>query len=197
MENELENISSKIYTIRGVKVMTDNDLASLYHVKTKVLNQAVRRNIIRFPPDFMFQLTIIEFKSLRSQTVTLKESKPGRGQHSKYSTFVFTEQGIAMLSSVLKSDIAIQVNIQIMRAFVQMRNYLATTANLTAELEELKKKLTSLESSDSNNQRAINKISKDIDNIYLAIAALSIAAPPVQKPKPVNRIGFKQNSTKK
>ena len=148
--------------------MIDNDLASLYHVKTKVLNQAVRRNIIRFPPDFMFQLTIIEFKSLRSQTVTLKESKPGRGQHSKYSTFVFTEQG-----------------------------NLATTANLTAELEELKKKLAVLERSDSNNQVAINKISKDIDNIYLAIAALSITAPPVQKPKPINRIGFKQNSTKK
>jgi multidrug resistance efflux pump len=78
-----------------------------------------------------------------------------------------------------------------------MRNYLATTANLTAELEELKKKLAVLERTDSNKQLAINKISKDIDNIYLAIAALSITAPPVQKPKPINRIGFKQNSTKK
>ena len=111
--------------------------------------------------------------------------------------YAFTEKGVAMLSRVLRSKVAIRLNIQIMRAFVQMRNYLATTANLTAELEELKKKLTSLERRDSNNQLAINKISKDIDNIYLAIAALSITAPPVQKPKPVNPIGFKQNSTKK
>jgi len=111
--------------------------------------------------------------------------------------YAFTEEGVAMLSGVLRSKVAIRLNIQIMRAFVQMRNYLATTANLTAELEELKKKLAVLERSDSNNQLAINKISKDIDNIYLAIAALSITAPLVQKPKPVNRIGFKQNSTKK
>ena len=111
--------------------------------------------------------------------------------------YAFTEEGVAMLSGILRSKVAIRLNIQIMRAFVQMRNYLTTTANLTAELEELKKKLAVLERSDSNKQLAINKISKDIDNIYLAIAALSIAAPPVQKPKPVNRIGFKQNSTKK
>ena len=191
MENELENIRSKIYTIRGVKVMLDFDLAVLYGVETRAINQAVKRNMKRFPTDFMFKLGNAELENLKSQIVI--SSWGGR----RWRPIAFTEQGLAMLSGLLKSDIAIQVNIQIMRAFVQMRNYLATTANLTAELEELKKKLTSLERSDSNNQLAINKISKDIDNIYLAIAALSITAPPVQKPKPVNRIGFKQNSTKK
>ncbi|HPT05762.1 MAG TPA: ORF6N domain-containing protein [Candidatus Egerieousia sp.] len=191
MENELENIRSKIYTIRGVKVMLDFDLAVLYGVETRAINQAVKRNMKRFPTDFMFKLENAELENLKSQIVI--SSWGGR----RWRPIAFTEQGLAMLSGLLKSDIAIQVNIQIMRAFVQMRNYLATTANLTAELEELKKKLTSLERSDSNNQLAINKISKDIDNIYLAIAALSITAPPVQKPKPVNRIGFKQNSTKK
>jgi len=191
MENELENIRSKIYTIRGVKVMLDFDLAVLYGVETRAINQAVKRNMKRFPTDFMFKLGNAELENLKSQIVI--SSWGGR----RWRPIAFTEQGLAMLSGLLKSDIAIQVNIQIMRAFVQMRNYLATTANLTAELEELKKKLTSLERSDSNNQLAINKISKDIDNIYLAIAALSITAPPVQKPKSVNRIGFKQNSTKK
>ena len=191
MENELENIRSKIYTIRGVKVMLDFDLAVLYGVETRAINQAVKRNMKRFPTDFMFKLGNAELENLKSQIVI--SSWGGR----RWQPIAFTEQGLAMLSGLLKSDIAIQVNIQIMRAFVQMRNYLTTTANLTAELEELKKKLTSLERSDSNNQLAINKISKDIDNIYLAIAALSITAPPVQKPKPVNRIGFKQNSTKK
>ena len=191
MENELENIRSKIYTIRGVKVMLDFDLAVLYGVETRAINQAVKRNMKRFPTDFMFKLGNAELENLKSQIVI--SSWGGR----RWRPIAFTEQGLAMLSGLLKSDIAIQVNIQIMRAFVQMRNYLATTANLTAELEELKKKLTSLERRDSNNQLAINKISKDIDNIYLAIAALSIAAPLVQKPKPVNPIGFKQNSTEK
>jgi hypothetical protein len=191
MENELENIRSKIYTIRGVKVMLDFDLAVLYGVETRAINQAVKRNMKRFPTDFMFKLENAELENLKSQIVI--SSWGGR----RWRPIAFTEQGLAMLSGLLKSDIAIQVNIQIMRAFVQMRNYLTTTANLTAELEELKKKLTSLERRDSNNQLAINKISKDIDNIYLAIAALSIAAPPAPKPKSVNPIGFKQNSTEK
>ncbi|MCI1720209.1 MAG: ORF6N domain-containing protein [Bacteroidales bacterium] len=191
MENELENISSKIYTIRGVKVMLDCELASLYGVETRAINQAVKRNMKRFPTDFMFKLDDAELANLKSQIVI--SSWGGR----RWRPVAFTEQGLAMLSGLLKSDIAIQVNIQIMRAFVQMRNYLATTANLTAELEELKKKLTMLERSDSNNQLAISKISKDIDNIYLAIAALSVTAPSAPKPKPNNPIGFKQSITKK
>jgi len=109
-----EKITSKIYLIRGHKVILDRDLAELYGVANKVLKQAVKRNISRFPSDFMFQLSSDEQRSLRSQIVTLK-----RGQHAKYLSFAFTEQGIAMLSSVLNSERAIQVNIQIMRAVHQ------------------------------------------------------------------------------
>ena len=105
----VENISSKIFIIRGQKVMLDKDLAELYGIETRVLKQAVRRNIKRFPEDFMFQLTFKEESSLRSQIVILE----GKGKHSKYLSMAFTEQGVAMLSSVLKSDRAIQVNIQI------------------------------------------------------------------------------------
>ena len=105
----VENITSKIYFIRDHKVMLDRDLAELYGVKTKVLKQAVRRNIKRFPEDFMFELTFKEESFLRSQFVTLE----GKGKHSKYLSMAFTEQSVAMLSSVLKSDRAIQVNIQI------------------------------------------------------------------------------------
>ena len=128
-----DKIVSKIYLIRDKKVMLDRDLAELYCVKNKALKQAVRRNIKRFPADFMFELTKEENLSLRSQNVTLK-----RGQHSKYLPFAFTEQGVAMLSSVLNSDRAIQVNIQIMRAFSQLRQMLSTH-------EELKRKIDAME----------------------------------------------------
>jgi len=128
-------IASKIYLVRSVKVMLDRDLAELYSVETKVLKQAVRRNIDRFPVDFMFELTKEENQSLRSQNVTLK-----RGQHSKYLPFAFTEQGVAMLSSVLKSDRAIQVNIQIMRAFTQLRQMLSTHKDLKRKIESMEKK---------------------------------------------------------
>jgi phage regulator Rha-like protein len=115
-------IESRILLIRGEKVLLDSDLAELYGVPTKVFNQAVKRNRRRFPDDFMFRLTLQEAReveSLRSQTVTLK-----RGQHRKYSPFVFTEQGIAMLSSVLNSERAILVNIAIIRTFVRLRRIL-------------------------------------------------------------------------
>lgn len=131
----IELIASKIYLMRSVKVMLDRDLAELYGVETKVLKQAVRRNIDRFPADFIFELTKEENQSLRSQNVTLK-----RGQHSKYLPFAFTEQGVAMLSSVLKSDRAIQVNIQIMRAFTQLRKMLSTHEDLKRKIESMEKK---------------------------------------------------------
>ena len=115
----IESIVRKIIFLRSEKVLLDRDIAELYGVETKVLKQAVRRNIKRFPSDFMFELTKEENQSLRSQNVTLK-----RGQHSKYLPFAFTEQGVAMLSSVLKSDRAIQVNIQIMRIFIKLREAL-------------------------------------------------------------------------
>jgi len=123
--------------IRGHKVMLDDDLADLYDVQTKVFNQAVRRNRNRFPSDFMFQLTDREYDSLRSQIVTLNS---GRGRHRKYLPYAFTEQGVAMLSSVLRSNRAVQVNIEIMRAFVRLREVLATHKDLAAKLEAIEKK---------------------------------------------------------
>jgi len=132
-----ENLASPILVIRGHKVMLDSDLAALYGVETKVLNQAVRRNIERFPEDFMFRLTSDEAERLRSQSVT---SKKGRGQHRKYLPHAFTEQGVAMLSSVLKSPSAIQVNIEIMRAFVRLRQMVTSNADLARKLNALERK---------------------------------------------------------
>ena len=128
-------IESLIYTIRDQPVMIDRDLARLYGVETKVLNQAVKRNVQRFPQDFMFQLTKEE--CLRSQIVTLKE---GRGHHLKYMPYVFTENGVAMLSSVLRSEKAIEVNIRIMRAFSAMRNFLVNNAAIFQRMDQLEMK---------------------------------------------------------
>jgi hypothetical protein len=135
--SEITNIQTKIYEIRGQKVMLDFDLAELYDVETKVLNQAVKRNIDRFPSDFMLQITRDEYNSLRSQFVTLET---GRGKYAKYLPYAFTEQGVSMLSSVLKSVKAIQVNIQIIRAFVFMRQFALSHKDLTSKLLELESK---------------------------------------------------------
>ena len=126
-----------ILLIRGERVLLDSDLAALYGVSTKRVNEQVRRNRARFPGDFMFQLTVMEAGRLRSQTVTLKT---GRGRHRKYLPYVFTEQGVAMLSSVLRSKRAIGLNIEIMRAFVRLRQMLATHADLARKLAVLEKK---------------------------------------------------------
>ena len=131
----IEKITEKIYFIRGVKVMRDEDLADLYGVKNKVLKQAVRRNIDRFPFDFMFELSKKEYQSLRSQNETLK-----RGQHSKYLPFVFTEQGVAMLSSVLRSEKAVHVNSQIMRAFIVMRKMSINNDQLNQKIIAMERK---------------------------------------------------------
>lgn len=136
-------IQRKIYELRGQKVMLDFDLALLYEVETRVLNQAVRRNIKRFPPDFMFRLGKEEWDNLRtvqseensSQIVT---SSKNRGQ--KYLPYAFTEQGVAMLSGILRSDKAVDVNISIMRAFVLLRQYALTHGELTEKLRELEKR---------------------------------------------------------
>ena len=127
-------ISALIYLVRSRKVMLDHDLAALYKVQTKALVQAVKRNLLRFPEDFMFQLSIQEVRDLRSQIVT--SSWGGR----RTPPFVFTEQGVAMLSSVLNSDRAIEVNIQIMRAFVQLRNLIASNSELTLRLDDLERR---------------------------------------------------------
>jgi len=135
---EIAQIHQKIYEIRGQKVMLDYDLAEIYEVENKRLKESVKRNVERFPLDFMFVLTKEEFDSLRSQIATLKK---GRGQHQKYLPSVFTEHGVLMLSSVLKSDKAIQTNIQIMRIFSKVRQMLLDTTDLKIDILQIQKKL--------------------------------------------------------
>ena len=187
--NELQSITDKIYEIRGVRVMLDRDLADLYQVTTSALNQAVKRNIRRFPPDFMFQLNNQEVENWKSQIVISKSISMGL----RRNPFAFTEQGVAMLSGLLNSDIAINANIAIMRAFVAMRNYITTTDNITAELREMRAKLALLERNDEENMEAVNDLSEDmrreLDNIYNAIAELSVK--PVQANRKPSPIGFK------
>ncbi len=153
----MEKVVSKILLIRKKKVMLDRDLAELYGVETKSLNRAVKRNLKRFPTDFMFQLNKEELKFLKSQSMILNNNlrsqfetsslryqsgtlKNGRGQHIKYLPYVFTEQGVAMLSSVLNSERAILVNIQIIRTFTKIRELLATNIKLRQKIEEMEKK---------------------------------------------------------
>lgn len=185
---ELQPIQSKIFEIRGQRVMLDRDLAELYQVTTGALNQAVKRNIKRFPPDFMFQLTHQEFVNLKSQIVT---SSWGGVRKMPYA---FTEQGVAMLSGLLSSDIAINANIAIMRAFVAMRNYIMTTTTVTAELSEIRARLALLEQTGKDNAEAVSDLSEDmrqeLDNIYQAIAELSIKIPQARKAS--QPIGFKR-----
>jgi len=133
----IEKIENLIHVIRGHRIMLDNDLAQLYGVPTKYLNQQVRRNPERFPADFMFQLNIKERDSLRLQFATLRM---GHGRHRKYLPLVFTEQGVSMLSSVLNSPKAIRTNIQIMRTFVRLRQMMAANADLARKIDALEKK---------------------------------------------------------
>ncbi|MES2544530.1 MAG: ORF6N domain-containing protein [Bacteroidota bacterium] len=133
---QINTLQSKIHELRGQKIMLDFDLAILYEIETKVLNQSVKRNLKRFPEDFIFQLSEEEFVSLKSQIVTLE--KVGRGKHSKYLPYAFTEQGVAMLSGILNSDVAINVNIAIMRTFVMIRKY-------ALQHKEFNEKLSALE----------------------------------------------------
>jgi hypothetical protein len=133
-------IAASVVRLRGHNVLLDADLAALYGVTIKALNQAVKRNAARFPGDFMFQLTAAEATALRSQIVTLEK---GRGSHRKYRPYAFTEQGVAMLSSVLRSRRAVLVNVEIMRAFVRLRQMLETHADLAQRLDALEKKYDS------------------------------------------------------
>ena len=191
MSEDLIIVQNLIYEIRGQKVMLDSDLAKLYQVETKVLNQAVKRNSKRFPPDFMFQLDNKEFAILKSQFVT---SSWGGTRKLPYA---FTEQGVAMLSGLLHSDVAIDANIAIMRAFVQVRQYLLTTAPMSAELKELRAKVDLLALQQEENLGAVNDLSedvrKDIDNLYLAIGELSSRIEE-KKREPRRKIGFQQYS---
>ena len=131
----VEMIERRIYLIRGTKVMLDSDLADLYQVETKALNRAVRRNLDRFPEDFMFQLARVEADSLRCQTGTSNDGRGGR----RYLPYVFTEHGVVMLSSVLNSERAVQMNVLIVRAFVKLREMLSTHKDLANKIEEIER----------------------------------------------------------
>lgn len=167
--NDLIIIENKIYEIRGQKVMLDFDLAEMYEIGTKVLKQSVRRNIERFPEDFMFRLTNEEcnylINSIRSQNVTLDID------WFRYPPFAFTQEGVAMLSGVLRSPKAIEVNINIMRAFVHMRQYLLSHAP-KQELEELRKRIEYLEEDISSDRESYEK---QFDDLFTAFAKLSAA----------------------
>jgi hypothetical protein len=130
-------IATKILFLRGEKVLLDADLALLYGVETRVLKQAVRRNIDRFPEDFLFELSTEEWNSLRSQIVTLEK---GRGKYSKFPPFAFTEQGVAMLSGILNSPRAVETNIAIMRTFVALRKLMETNKDLATKIRQLERK---------------------------------------------------------
>ena len=188
MSNEMILIQDLIHEIRGKKVMLDFDLARLYQVETRVLNQSVKRNLKRFPSDFMFQLTVEEVREMSSQFVISSKRKDSA------PPFAFTEQGVAMLSGLLNSDVAIQANIAIMRAFVQVREYLLAASSVTLKLEELKAKVDLLKQEQEDNLEALNDLSEDvrhdIDNLYIAIGELS-ARIEKKKNEPRPRIGFK------
>jgi phage regulator Rha-like protein len=164
---ELQLIQRKIYAIRGFNVMLDSDLAKLYGIEVKQLNLAVKRNIKRFPLDFMFQLNKEENGSLRFQIETLKNT---RGAHSKYLPYAFTEHGIAMLSGILNSDTAIQVNIDIIRAFIALRQYYLNYKDIL---------------------RKVNSIEDDVDAIFKTLDGL--VAQKAFDEKPPNRIGFRMD----
>ena len=195
---ELQPIQSKIYEIRGQRVMLDFDLANLYQVETKRLKESVRRNIERFEgEDFMFELSEEEYNvlkdRLRSQIASLEID--GKGKYPKYSPFAFTEEGVAMLSGVLRSSVAVQVNRAIMRAFVAMNNYLIQVSQYLAELAELRSRLLLVEREVRENLEAMNDLSEDVrrdfDTVFEAIGALSVKLPQAQKPR--TTIGFKTN----
>ncbi len=167
----IERIERAIYLIRGEKVMLDRDLAALYGVETKVLKRAVRRNIDRFPPDFMFVLDAVEFRNWRSQFVTSNSDRLGL----RHPPMAFTEHGILMLSSILNSKRAIHVNIEIMRAFVRLRQMLATNTKLSRRLDELE-----------------NKYDRQFKVVFDAIRQLMTPAAATQK-----QIGFRPSSPRR
>lgn len=167
-----ENILEKIYLIRGQKVMLDRDLAEMYGVEVKRLNQAVKRNATRFPEDFMFRLTQDENNLLRSQFVTLE-----KGKYSKYPPYAFTEQGVAMLSSVLNSETAIQVNIQIIRLFTKMKQLILDNKDLWMKIEKIEQHLI--------------KNDEEIKTVFANLKKLL-----VQENKPRNPIGFRASDKK-
>lgn len=184
---ELQVIQNKIYEIRGQRVMLDFDLAELYVTETRLLKRAVRRNMDRFPEDFMFELTKEEANNLLSNRV----SQNGTPQYnfSAYTPFAFTQEGIAMLSSVLRSPIAIQVNINIMRAFVKTRQYILESNQTAKELAELKLQLRFLQEDLESLSKDHESYEQHFDDIYMALAELANRNKDKEN-KPRNRIGY-------
>lgn len=188
----IENISPLIRTIRGQKVILDSDLARIYGVPVRVLNQAVKRNFKRFPGDFLFQLTAEEANSLRSQIVILKS---GRGQHRKFFPYAFTENGAIMSANVLNSPQAVRMSVFVIRAFVQMRELLGSTKELAKQLAALEKKLT---------DRLDDHESAIVDVLRRVMDILDPPPEPSEPEQPQRRIGFNadveekaENKTKK
>ena len=174
---ELQRIKSMIYQIRGYQVMLDADLAKIYQVETKVLNQAVKRNIDRFPLEFMFQLTQDEFDNLKSQIVTSSNGHGGR----RYLPYAFTEYGVIMLSSVLNSKIATRINISVVKAFIEMRHYIAKP--IRKKLDDLEKILMlHIDSTNHNLSEHAIKINEIIDTLVNLIE---------KPPAPRRKIGFR------
>ena len=189
--DDIAIIENKIYEIRGQKVMLDFDLAEMYGVETKRLKEQVRRNIERFPAEFMFELTKEEVQFSRSQFATLKT---GQGHNIKYRPFAFTEYGIVMLSSVLKSKTAVEVNINIIRAFVRMRQYLLSSVP-PKELEELKQRIEYLEEDITSDRESYKKQFDDLFNAFAKINAIIQS-----KQTPLDRVKieeFKTNNKEK
>ena len=192
--NEIAVIQQRIHELRGQRVMLDFDLAELYQITTSNLNKAVKRNIRRFPADFMFQLTAEEWSALRFQIGIINT---GRGQHKKYLPYAFTEQGVAMLSSVLHSDVAINVNISIMRVFVEIRRMTSAlpVPDTQADVKQLRQDFEQLKLDIEDCLRDQNDIN---ESTRLQLDAISQALAELQprEPKPRRRIGFIQDSEK-
>ena len=187
--NEIQTIQNKIYEIRGQRVMMDFDLADLYQVETRTLNQAVKRNENRFPEDFMFRLNAAEWASISSQFVMTSRAK----RPKTALPFVFTEHGALMLASVLRSEVAVEISIKITRAFVAMRQTLLTIS-IPSRLSEIQRNIDDLRNEVNDilaDQNDINESTRmQLENITLALAELQAKEP---KPKPRRRIGFIQN----
>lgn len=191
---QVDTIKNSIYEMRGQRVMLDSDLAELYEVEVSQLKRQVRRNIDRFPEDFMFELTREEYDSLRCQNGTIKN---GRGQHSKYLPFAFTEEGVAMLSGMLKSKTAVQVNINIMRAFVAIRHAVASMQLSDLRYEQLSHKVDQLNTYVEeilHDQNDINQMQEQTNKeIAVQIEAINEALDQLRdtKAEPRKPIGFK------
>ena len=185
----LESITHRILMLRGQKVLLDSDLAALYDVPTKRFNEQVKRNLVRFPADFMFQLTEEEWESLRSQIATLK---PGRGQHRKYMPYAFTEHGAIMAATILNSPRATEVSVYVVRAFVRLREVLASNAELAKRLDDLER---STEAKAMQHDIFARNTRAQLKQVFDAIREL-MTPPEPQKKRPIGFISGEEKPKK-